>query len=122
MRARMRALFFTAVFAVGASVILGSAAPARGEELFRYSSGALAGGGNSGRGRYPGLPRGQANYQVPGAVAGYWRGDPQPAYPVPAPNPTPAAGYRYDSPQAIYQVPAASRGTITGYWHHYPAR
>lgn len=122
MRAHLRALLFVAVFAVGASVILSSAAPARGEELFRYSSGALAVGGNSSRGRYTGLPRGQANYQVPGTAAGYWRGYPQPVYPVPAPTPAPAAGYWYYSPQTIYQVPAASPGTITGYWYYYPVR
>ncbi len=75
MRAYLRALLLVAVLAVGASVILGSSATARGEELLRYSGGASAGAGSSVRGRYAGFPRGQASYQVPaadpGAVAGY---------------------------------------------------
>lgn len=118
MRAQLRTLLFEAVFAAGASVFLGTAAPARGEELFRYSNGALAVGGNSSRGGSTGLPRGRTNFQAPVAAPGYRRVYPQPAYPVPAPNPAQAAGYWYYVPQANYQVP----GAVTGYRYYYPAR
>ena len=126
MRAYLRALLFVAVLAVGASVILGSSATARGDELLRYAGGASAGGGSSVRSRYAGFPRGQVTYQVPaadpGAVAGYWYVYPQPVSSVPASSAAVVSGYWYYPPQPTYQVPAAGPGTIAGYWYYYPVR
>ena len=125
MRAFSRGLLFAAVLAVGTSVILGSSATARGQELLRYAGGASAGAGSSVRSGYAGFPRGQAAYQVPaagpGAVAGYWYAYPQPVYPAPASSPAPVAGY-WSYPQPTYQVPAADPRMIAGYWYYYPVR
>lgn len=124
MRVYLRALPFVAVLAVGTSVILGSSAPARGEEALFYNSGAPAGEWSSGRGHYAGFRRGQANYQVPasgpGTIAGYWYYYPQPVYPVPTSSPTPVTGYWHHSPQPVYRVTSAGLGTIAGYWYYYP--
>jgi hypothetical protein len=126
MSAYLRASFFAAVLAVGASVILGSSATARGQELLRYSGGASAGGGGSVRSRYAGFPRGQAYYQVPaadsGAGTGYGYYYPQPVYPLPASSPASVTGYGYYPPQPTYQVPAAGPATIASYWYYYPVR
>jgi hypothetical protein len=122
MRAFLRAVVFSTVLALGTSVILGSSATARGEELLRYAGGASAGGGSSVRGSYAGFPRGQATYQVPaadpGAVAGFWYYYPQPVYPAPVSSPAPAAGYWNYPPQPINQVP----GRVAGYRYYYPVR
>jgi hypothetical protein len=122
----VKALLFVAVLTVGAWIILGSAASARGDELLRYAGGASAGGGSSVRSRYAGFPRGQATYQVPaadpGAVAGYGYYYAQPVYPAPASSPAPSVGYWYYPPQPTYQVPAADPGRVAGYWYYYPVR
>jgi hypothetical protein len=102
MRSELQTLVLVALAAVGASAIPGP--PAHADELHRFSSGALAGGESSGRGRYAGyFGRQFADLpptSSPGAVAGCW--------------------YYYLQP--VYQPPASSPAVIVSYGYYVPVR